>query len=90
MMIISDEPLDSVGNFLLEAIRDLHGREIHGVAIVAAINDPKNGLSYMTGYHEMSAVGMQLAAAQIQADIVDDIIAKRLDEIIEDFGDDDL
>jgi hypothetical protein len=44
----------------------------------------------MTGYHEMSAVGMQLAAAQIQADIVDDIIAKRLDEIIEDFGDDDL
>lgn len=90
MMIISDEPLDSVGNFLLEAIKDLHGREIHGVAIVAAINDPEIGLSYMTGYHKMSAMGMQLAAAQIQADIVDDIIAKRIDEIIDDFGEEDF
>lgn len=82
--LLSDKPLEGYQAFLGEAIKELNGKPVKGVALVAILDD---GYA-LCGYHDLDLAGKQLAAAQIQADITDAIVRANirsyLDEMEED------
>ena len=87
-MILSDKPLASHEQFMAEAMKEMEGMNVTGIALVVGIDDPEAGRLYMTGYHNLDLAGKQLAAAQINADIVGDIVQVSLQEYLDDDEDD--
>lgn len=77
-MMLSDKPLESHEQFMVDAIAHLNGKPVMGIALVALMEDG----SSITGYHELDVLGKQVAAAQIQADITDDIVRANIAEYI--------
>lgn len=69
-MVLSDKPLEGYEQFIAEALEELDGRPVLGIALVALMEDG----SAITGYHGLDVLGKQVAAAQVQADITDAIV----------------
>lgn len=77
--ILSDKPLEGYEKFMGEALEELDGRPVLGIALVALMEDG----SAITGYHELDVLGKQVAAAQIQADITDAIVRANIADYLE-------
>lgn len=77
-MLISDHPLADYEQFMAEAINELNGRKVLGVALVALLEDNEA----ITGYHGLDLLGKQVAAAQIQSDITDAIVRANIADYI--------
>lgn len=77
-MLLSDKPLEGYEQFLGEAIKELDGMPVAGVALVVLMQDN----SALCGYHDLDLAGKQLAAAQIQSDITDAIVRANIADYI--------
>lgn len=86
-ILISDKPLADHEQFLAETIEKLSGQKVTGVALVVTV-DTEEGEVVMTGYHNMGLAERQLAAAHINADVVDGIVRANIKDYLNDLNDD--
>lgn len=77
-VLLSDKPPESHEQFIMEALEYMGDKPVVGVALVALLED---GTS-VTGYHELDVLGKQIAAAQIQADITDDLVRANIADFL--------
>ena len=78
-MVLPDEPLRNYQEFLTQAMQDLSGRKVGGIALAALLEEPdEDGADAMTAYFRLGLRGKEEAAANIQADITDGIVQANL------------
>lgn len=79
LIVVSDEPLAGIQQFLAEALREV---DVEGTtAAVVVLMKGKKEIE--TGYWNMTMVDKQVAAGAIQADITDQIIRENFDQYMD-------
>lgn len=87
-MIVSDRPPEEYQAFLTQAIQDLSDYAVRGVALVALLEEPdEDEADVLTAYFNMNLQDKQLAAGNIQADVVDGIVRANMRRYLEELED---
>lgn len=73
-MLVSDRPLENYEKFMVECLENMRGQPVRYVGLVVGMEDEV----VMTAYHNANVADMQMAAAQIQADITLEIVRVNL------------
>lgn len=77
--LLSDAPLSPWQKFLHEAIEELSQHRIKGIALIALPENYASDDGYtMSNYYNMNLLDLQVAAAQIQGDIIDRTVKANL------------
>lgn len=89
-MVVSDEPLRDYQEFLTQAMRDLSGYKVGGIALVALLEEPdEDGADALTAYFHLGIRGKEEAAANIQADITDGIVRANIRRYLQELEEED-
>lgn len=89
-MVVSDEPLRDYQEFLAQAMRDLSGYKVGGIALVALLEEPdEDGAAALTAYFHLGLWGKEEAAANIQADITDGIVRANMRRYLQELEEED-
>lgn len=86
-MLLSDRPQKNYEAFLLEGLEELRKHTVRGLAVVALLEPDEEGEAVLTGYFNMSLQDKELAAANIQADVVDGILRANIKRYLEELED---
>ena len=78
--LVSDHPMTPMESFMLQALEDMGEMGIESMAIIAL---PKSGDFTASFYGNMGLIEKQIAAQQIQADIVHDVVKANFDRYME-------
>lgn len=89
-MVVSDEPLRDYQKFLTQAIRDLSGYKVGGIALVALLEEPdEDGADVLTAYFHLGLRGKEEAAANIRADVTEGIVRANLRRYLQELEEED-
>lgn len=89
-MVVSDEPLRDDQEFLTQAIRDLSGYKVGGIALVALLEEPdEDGADVLTAYFHLGLRGKEEAAANIRADVTEGIVRANLRRYLQELEEED-
>lgn len=88
-MVVSDEPLRDYQEFLTQAIRDLSGYKVGGIALVALLEEPdEDGADVLTAYFHLGLRGKE-EAANIRADVTEGIVRANLRRYLQELEEED-
>lgn len=86
-MLLSDRPQKNYETFLLEGLEELRKYTVRGLAVVALLEPDEEDEAVLTGYFNMNLQDKELAAANIQADVVDGILRANIKRYLEELED---
>ena len=82
--ILSDKPFEDYISFMTETLQVLSSCKVHGLAIVALLEEPdEDGSDVLSGYYNMCLKDKQEAASHIQADVTDGIVRANMRRYLE-------
>lgn len=74
IIVVSDTLPEEWQGFMAETMSALGEKKVYGIAVVALLSErEEDGSTALTGYFNMSTEDRAMAAAHIQADVVDGI-----------------
>lgn len=89
-MVVSDKPLQGHQEFLADLAKKTAGHKVKGVATVFLLDERiDERADVLTAYFNMDMRDRQIAAAEIQADIVDGIVRANIRRYLEELNDED-
>ena len=88
-MVVSDKPLQGHQEFLADLAKKTAGYKVKGVAAVFLLDERiDERADVLTAYFNMNMQDRQIAAAEIQADIVDGIVRANIRRYLEELDED--